>query len=202
MTLAAGPPAPQPPADIAARDPEIVVLPLGEKLHRFYTAAYQPIHFDKTRGGRLNSPNGSYGVMYASKEIYGAFAETFLRHPGKTLLELAFVKSKGHVILEATREMQFIKLAGKGLAKLGATAEVVHGGLPYDTPQAWSAALHAHPREVDGIAYNARHDDEQLCYAIFERAASAIIVHTQDTDLDKEPFWLMAERYGIGMIVT
>jgi len=33
------------------------------------------------------------------------------------------------------------KLAGPGLAILGATAEVVHGGLPYDDPQAWSKAL-------------------------------------------------------------
>ncbi len=43
------------------------------------------------------------------------------------------------------------KLAGPRLAKLGATAEVTHGGLPYDVPQAWSAAFQAHAVAADGI---------------------------------------------------
>ena len=78
--------------------------------------------------------------------------------------------AKAYVRLRANRELTLIRLAGSGLAPLGATAEVTHGGWPYEVPQAWSAALHAHSVGADGIAYTARHDDSQICYAIFEPA--------------------------------
>lgn len=74
-----------------------------------------------------------------------------------------------------------------------------HGGLPYTTPQAWSAALHAHRGRLDGIAYNARHDDEALCYAIFERAGASIQELHRETGLDSDWFWSMAEPYGVGL---
>lgn len=59
--------APLPPADLATRTPEIVTLPAGSVLHRFYTATFEPIFFDPSRDGRLNAPDGSYGVLYAAK---------------------------------------------------------------------------------------------------------------------------------------
>jgi hypothetical protein len=46
--------------------------------------------------------------------------------------------------IEATLPLMLIKLAGPGLAILGATAEVTRGGLAYDVPQAWSKALRLH----------------------------------------------------------
>ena len=76
---------------------------------------------------------------------------------------------------------------------------MVHGGKPYDCPQACSAALHRHPQEYDGIAYNARHDDEALCYALFERAARALREAARKTDLDQDWFWDIAEPYGVGL---
>jgi hypothetical protein len=51
----------------------------------------------------------------------------------------------------------------------------------------------------DGIAYNARHDDEALCYAIFERAAPDVRETSRQIDLDQDWFWEMAEQYGVGM---
>ena len=90
-------------------------------------------------------------------------------------------------------------MAGPGLARIGATAEVVHGPMPYDLPQEWSAALHAHPGAYDGIAYTARHDDEALCYAIFDHAEDAIEEVTRETDLDQTWFWDLAEIYEVGL---
>ena len=66
-------------------------------------------------------------------------------------------------------------------------------------PRAWSAALHRHSGNYDGIAYNARHDDEALCYAIFDRAADAIGEAERRSDLDAEWFWVIAEPYGVGL---
>jgi hypothetical protein len=82
---------------------------------------------------------------------------------------------------------------------MGATAEVVHGGLPYDVPQAWSAALRNHPIRPSGIAYYARHDDEALCYAIYDHAASAVVEEHRETLLDGDWFWDLAEPYGVGL---
>jgi hypothetical protein len=78
-------------------------------------------------------------------------------------------------------------------------AEVVHGGLPYDVPQAWSKALSEHPKRVDGIAYHARHDDEALCYALFDRAHDALVETERRTDFDQDWFWRLAARYKVGV---
>jgi hypothetical protein len=174
------------------------MLPAGTVLHRFYTAGYDPIFFDRGTSGRLNAPDGSYGVLYCSEQPSGAFAETFLRRPGRTLIDADFLSRKAYVRLQVGSELTLIKFAGPGLAILGATAEVVHGGLPYDVPQSWSKALSGHPVGAHGIAYYARHDDEALCYAIFDRAGPAIIELGRETDLDQNWFWQLARKYRVG----
>lgn len=190
--------APSPPADLAFRTPRLISLSPGESLHRYYTAAYPPIYFDKTLDGRLNAPDGSYGVLYTAKDEQGAFAETFLRSPGHRLIDPKLLARKAYVKLEVVRPLQLIELAGPGLAILGATAEVVHGGLPYNVPQAWSSALKAHPVAADGIAYNARHDDQALCYALFEGISTAVIEIERRLNLDADWFWELADIYQLG----
>ncbi|MGO8800973.1 MAG: RES family NAD+ phosphorylase [Roseiarcus sp.] len=191
--------APGPPADLARRNPLFAHLAVGEFVHRFHTAKYEPPFFDRGLGGRLNAPNGKYGVLYTAKSLAGAFAETFLREPGRTLLAPDFLASKAYARLRVLRPLTLIKLGGPGLARLGATAELTHGGLPYDVPQAWSEALRAHPAKVDGIAYYARHDDEELCYALFERAPEPVEVAEREAVLDVDWFWRLADRYGVGL---
>ncbi len=191
--------APLPPLDLARRSPELLTIPAGTSIHRFYTALHEPIFFDMSLGGRLNAPDASYGVLYAAQEESGAFAETFLRIPGRTLIDTGLLRRKAHVRLGLLSDLRLIKLAGPGLARLGATAEIVHGGLPYDAPQTWSKALWGHPVKADGIAYYARHDDEALCYAIFDRAIGAVHEIERQTDLDQDWFWQLANRYDVGM---
>ncbi|OWK23075.1 hypothetical protein AJ87_40610 [Rhizobium yanglingense] len=52
---------PLPTSDLHSRHPELITLPDGTDLHRFYTAAYDPIYFDRSVLGRFNAPDGSYG---------------------------------------------------------------------------------------------------------------------------------------------
>lgn len=194
--------APGPPPDLASRHPELITLPTGAVLHRFYTRVTAsgingPIHFDRSADGRLNAPDAAYGVLYAAEKAEGAFAETFLREPGRALLPLDLVRRKAYVTLITSRPLSLVKLAGAGLAKVGATAEVTHGGGRYDVPQAWSAALRSHPVRPDGIAYFARHDDEQLCFALFDH--SVPVEKRRIETLDQEWFWAMADRYGVGL---
>lgn len=78
--------APLPPADLFSRQPILLDLPADTDLHRFYRTLYDPIYFDSSSSGRFNAPDASYGVLYAAQTISGAFAETFMREPGRTLL--------------------------------------------------------------------------------------------------------------------
>ncbi|TFF21868.1 RES domain-containing protein [Jiella endophytica] len=191
---------PLPPFDLTNRDPLVVGLAAGTIVYRFHTADRGPIFFDPSRLGRLNAPDGSYGVLYAAATRAGAFAETFLRNPGHTLLSSDFISRKALVEIRLTRDLRLFQLHGPGLARVGATAEITHGGLPYDAPQAWSAAIRSHPARFDGIAYTARHDDAEICYGLFDRAGNAIEAIGQTVDLrSADWFFDLLDRYGVGI---
>jgi hypothetical protein len=89
-----------PPADLNRRKPDLLRLPAGASVHRFYTAAFDPVYFDQSTLGRFNAPDGSYGVLYSAKEIAGAFAETFLRRPGRSIIDADFLRRKAYVRIE------------------------------------------------------------------------------------------------------
>lgn len=197
-------PPPLPPDNLATRAPEWETLPEGAVIHRFYnlgpdSAPYDPIYYDRSLLGRLNAPDARFGVLYAAQSIRGAFAETFLRHPGRQLIPADVVRKKGYATLRVLRPLKLIALHGAGLARLGATAEVLHGGLPYDAPQQWSAALRGLRPAPDGIAYRARHDDDEIAYAIYDSRRPAVEVMRRITKLDDEDwFWSLALQYGAG----
>jgi RES domain len=189
---------PLPPLDIDRRVPVFHTLARGTMVHRFFTKPHESVYFDSSDGSRFNAPDGAFGVLYAGQTIDGAFAETFLRAPGRTVLPADLVARKGYARLKVTRAIRLVRLAGPGLARMGATAEVCHRGQPYEVPQAWAKALHGHPVRPDGIAYTARHDDAALCLALFDRSSDALIEDAREADLDADWFWLIAGRYGVG----
>jgi len=186
--------APKPPANLASRTPLIIEVPAGALLHRFHNGAFGPVYFDTSDLGRLNAPDGSYGTTYVAAAVEGAFAESFERNPGLQLLARDFIASKAYATLSWPRPLKLAMLHGRGLSPLGATAAVTHGAPPYAIAQQWSAALFHHPANLDGIAYRASHDDDELCYAIFERAGPPDIVETRK-DLHQNWFYqLMLDR--------
>ena len=109
---------PLPPPDFRSRSPDILDVPAGSRLHRFYTAAYDPIHFDRSGSGRFNAPDGRYGVLYGSINEAGAFAETFLRTPGRTLIDPVFLRKKAYVRLTVAAPLRLVRLYGPSLAKM------------------------------------------------------------------------------------
>jgi hypothetical protein len=92
------PDSPYPPADIHKRSPRVVTIGRGT-FYRFYPRGKTPIFFDWSTGGRFNSPDATFGVLYAAKRLRGAFAETFLREPGRTLLPADHIAAKARVDL-------------------------------------------------------------------------------------------------------
>lgn len=189
---------PTPPTDLATRKPALVKVEAGALLHRFYTSTFGPIYFDHSDASRFNAPDESYGVLYCAQAEMGALAETFLRTPGRRVIDPGLLATKGYVRLIASRDLTLISMAGPGLAILGATAEITSSGPPYRIPQTWSAALKVHPVAADGIAYRSRHDDDQICYALFDTVATAITEISRTTEIDTDWFWELAEAYEMG----
>jgi hypothetical protein len=192
---------------LASRTPRLVTLNPGTILHRFWTLTdpaaptirFDPIYFDRSLRGRLNAPDFSYGVLYTAKEALGAFSETFLRSSGRQSIDPGLVVNRGYVRLTVLRPLRLIDFDGPSLAALGATAAVTHSDPPYDIPQAWSQALRAHPIGVDGIAYSGRHDNHQICYALFEGPVADVVEASREEDLDQTWFWDLADHYEIGL---
>jgi RES domain len=190
---------PLPPSDFSSRVPETVKLPKGSLIHRFYANKFSnPIHFDTSTNGRFNAPDGTYGVLYAAHTMSGAFAETFLRSPGRNIISAKLLSEKGYSILQVKRDLTFLKFSGSGLAVIGATAAISHGSPPYDKPQEWSKQTHLNFPQFDGIAYRSRHNDDELCYAIFDRSKSEIAINRTTKDINKKWFWHEADRYYMG----
>jgi hypothetical protein len=55
-----------------------MTLPAGAVVHRFYTAEYDSIFFDPSLLGRLNAPDGSYGVLYVAEKPW---SKALFEHP-------------------------------------------------------------------------------------------------------------------------
>jgi hypothetical protein len=191
---------PRPPTDLDRRRLVLEVLPTDTRLYRFHDKQFNPLFFDRTPDSRFNAGNGTFGVMYVAIERRGAFAETFLRNVGSTVIPEAFVDSKACAILPLRRPLRAVRFRGYGLAPIGATATLCSSP-SYEIPQEWSRALHAHPDHVDAILYASRHDDEQLCLAVFDRAMDAFSKSVREENLLKQTwFYELMDMYQVGLL--
>jgi len=190
---------PAPPSDIADRKPLIHRVGANALLSRFFGKTNGPIYFDRSDQGRLNAPDGGYGVLYAAETREGSFAESFLRRIGNVSIARDFVEKRAHVSLRVIDDMKLVKFFGNGLARLGATAEVIHSSPPYVIPHRWSSALHAHKDAFDGIAYSSRHNDDEICVALFDRSSGKIHEAVRETDLDQDWFYALANHHGVAI---
>lgn len=162
---------------------------------RFATQGFEGLLRDKTRPSR--TADASYGVLYAAEETNGAFAETFLRTLGAPS-SMDLLKRNAYVRLLIGRDLNLIRLAGPGLARVGQPPRWHTGGC-LTTCRRRGRSHRPSPFAADGIAYHARHDDAELCYALFDRSADAVEESAPEVDLDQDWFWRIAERYGVGL---
>ena len=177
----------------------------GRVLYRSHRFDQDAISFARGRGKkprhRFDDPPGEFGVCYLGESIDVCFAETFLRNPPVRILTLPALAQRRIATVALRRDLRLVRLHGPGLARIGATAENTHGHEGgYETSQTWSRALWGHPDQPDGIGYGARHDDSELCVALYDRARDAIQV-TGESPLDEDPARLMRllRRYGIAL---
>ncbi len=71
-------------------------------------------------------------------------------------------------MIAPARDLLLAKIFDEGLIHHGVTADICAGD-NYSASQRFAADLYATFANVDGIAYRARHNNGQICYALFDR---------------------------------
>lgn len=197
-------PIPDPPADFHTRTLPILTLPAGTPLSRIHLrtrgALYYGPRTDPARRGRWDAPDDSFGVCYLAETAHLAFAETFLRDLALEEIGSATLGERSLALVHPVRDLRLAQMHGAGLHRMQATAAVVQAS--YDRTWAWAQSIHGHPARVDGVRYRARHDDDSLAVAVFDRAAAAVEVSASTPLLDPSlaqelSRWL--DRYSLGL---
>lgn len=126
--------------------------------------------FDDNRKQRAKR----FGTCYCGFDLETAIAETILHDElpvrGAFRLSASDFSARFLVRFEHREVLTVADLTGVSLKRLGGTG-ALSTMLPYDLPQAWSSAIHAHPQNVDGILYMSRHLNDRAAVVIFSRAA-------------------------------
>ena len=158
---------PEPPGDLETREPFLAELSIGAILSRLHNRGRSPLFFGRTGGNRFDSPDRSYGVLYAGLDEYCSFIETYGQTTGIRTVTSTAIEARHLAHLELRRSMKLIDLSNSGgLARVGADSRLLSGS--HAVAQRWSAAFRKHPIKPDGILYPARHDAARNACAIYE----------------------------------
>ncbi|MGO4573308.1 RES family NAD+ phosphorylase [Microvirga sp. 2TAF3] len=158
----------------------IDVLPAGTVLHRIHRASLGTVFFGPGPGVpptyRFDSASSRFGVLYVGLNRAGAVAETLLRNPQRLMVATSEITDRAATELACRRELRVVKLYGSGLQAVGTDNAISTG--PYEPCGLWSDALWDHPDQLDGIAYQSRHESNQICLALFERPDMAFDIRS------------------------
>lgn len=162
---------PLPPDDF--NDKRLPTSEYSQPWYRLNPAGFNSaIYFDRSGRGRFDSPQASYGILYAAQNERGAFIETFGRTLGIRTVSGTALQQRNLFIIECDRPLVIIDVWGVNLTKLGVDARLSSGA--YEVSRAWAGAIYNHPQKVDGICYHSRHDDTEICCGLFDRTATIL----------------------------
>src|ERR1700680_1119030 len=167
-----GDPAPEPPSDLHKRSLPLEILSSGLVIHRVHATAKAAKFFGRSGDWRFDSPDGSYGTLYATKSEHGCFVETLPRGLNGFVAQSELYK-RAFCRFTLQREMKVVRLYGPYMSGIGATAAVTSSP-DYRLCQRWSQAFYSHTQAPDGILYKCNYDNDELALALFDRAADAI----------------------------
>lgn len=139
--------------------------------------------FARSGGSRFDDPRRRFGTCYFGFDLVTAVAETVLHDEmpigGRFLVAKTELESRHIVRLrdgETLTVADFTDAALKTTVGDGSISTV----FPYDLPQQWAAAVHAHPAKVDGIRYVSRQLNGRKAVVVFERAAPRLHTATYE----------------------
>jgi len=164
-----------PPADL-----DQTRLPIKEvsvtKLKRIGRRASGEPYFGKNAAYRFDDPKKGYGACYCGEHLDTAIAETVLHDelPDKGVFKVHEDEFNQRFLVEFTvgidtKSLRLANLTGAGLKRLGGN-NALSAVYPYDITQQWSAAIHAHPDQVDGIYFVSKQLNNRNAVVVFDRA--------------------------------
>jgi hypothetical protein len=166
------------------------ILPVGSKILRIHHEDNDAIWFgpalDKPPAYRFDATAGQYRVMYAAAAIDGAFAETILH--GRTesqIVSRALVQRRAWTELTLQRPLTLMKLYDDGLFWLRTDARISAAD-DYRAPRKLAIDAYQECPALDGLTYRSRHNNGELCYALFGRVAKS--------DLSEGPIHLLRDH--------
>ena len=193
---------PEPPPDLDERSPLLYVLESGAVIFRLHRAGLSPLYFGKTGDNRYDSPDGSFGVLYAGEDEYCCFIETCGQSTGIASVSGAYLDERHLAEMKLTAPMNLIDLvASGGPPRIGADGRLMDGS--HAVAQRWSAALRKHPSKPDRLLYRARHDPAKRAFAIFECPPTAFTINSRGSLRDPGNVKLLASilnHYDFGLI--
>ena len=152
------PPHPEPPPDFHRRALPTTVH--GGSLFRTHGCDDKvPLRLGRTGRNRFDDPSGGYGVLYAARDPFGAFIETFGQETGVRTVGAGDLKISCLTEFYPTTPLVLVDLVGHGcLTRIGADSRLFAGSRA--VAQRWSRVIYDHPDrlKVHGILYPARHD--------------------------------------------
>lgn len=158
---------PEPHGDLAGRSPLTFTIAKGTTICRLHNRRKPPLFFGKTGQNRFDSPDGTFGVLYAGMDEHCSFIETFGQSTGIRVVTRSALDKQHLSFLEPKQPLLLMDLARSGgLARIGADTRLLSGS--HAIAQRWSAALRDHPVRPHGILYPARHDVARYACALFD----------------------------------
>jgi len=192
---------PEPPGDLETSEPLLAELSIGAILSRLHNRGISPLFFGRTGGNRFDSPDRSYGVLYAGLDEYCSFIETYGQTTGIQTVTSTALEGRHLAHLELLRPMKLIDLSNSGgLARVGADSRLFSGS--HAVAQRWSAAFREHAIKPDGILYPARHDAARNACAIYECLPSVFKLHAKGSLLEHQHVALLGailDCYGFAI---
>jgi hypothetical protein len=114
-------------------------------------------------------------MLYCAARLAGAFVESVLRKPAGRIVARAYVDERVWSVLTVQRVLRLAKLRDEGLHWHGTDAAISSSD-NYAGPRRLALALHGAFPDIDGIAYRSRHNNGEVCYALFDRVSAADLV--------------------------
>jgi hypothetical protein len=150
---------------------------------------------------RFDSPDRSFGVMYAAFDLATALAETVLRdQPPRTAdVILDYLELESRVVVDLkhgpdARPLRMVKLYDEGLAAAH-TDNQISARDHYPTTQRWAEMFHTHSVAADGIVYMSRYMGARKSVALFDRSSAAVAVGDVTPLLEHREFDSVVELF-------
>jgi hypothetical protein len=161
----------EPPPDLAQR--RVTLVELADSIFRTHSIDRDPIFYGNSGLNRFDSPDQSYDVLYAGRDAFCAFIETFGKAPGTRIITTTALRNYALSELKPTRTLRLVDLTHSGaLVRIGADGNLFAG--PHEIAQLWSKVLHEHPCKADGLLYPSRLDPLRHAVVLFSDKAPKI----------------------------